>query len=129
MKPNNLKSTDLVLHRSRGQRVGLSATTILFPVAGDPTNANECLEAGSGYSGRMQCSFSVRFVGNVAQRAKFCLIQTTLVPRGKYNGLSKHFLGEAGLIRHCKQEGLQHSLVSLFKCCKQPSSKGFIALY
>ena len=36
---------------------------------------------------------------------------------------------EAGLIRHHKQEGLQPSLVALFKCCKQPGSKGFIALY
>ena len=39
--------------------------------------------------------------------------------------MSKHFLSEAGSIRHCKQEGLQPSLVALFKCCKQPGSKGF----
>ena len=30
---------------------------------------------------------------------------------------------EAGSIRHRKQEGLQPSLVALFKCCKQPGSK------
>ena len=39
--------------------------------------------------------------------------------------MSKHFFSEAGSIRHRKQEGLQPSLVALFKCCKQPSSKGF----
>ena len=39
--------------------------------------------------------------------------------------MSKHFFVEAGSIQHCKQEGLQPSLVALFKCCKQPSSKGF----
>ena len=39
--------------------------------------------------------------------------------------MSKHFFSEAGSIRHCKQEGLQPSLVALFKCCKQPGSKGF----
>ena len=36
---------------------------------------------------------------------------------------------EAGSIRQHNQEGLQPSLVALFKHCKQPSSKGFIALY
>ena len=36
---------------------------------------------------------------------------------------------EAGSTRHHKQEGLQPSLVALFKYCKQPGSKGFIALY
>ena len=39
--------------------------------------------------------------------------------------LSKHFFAEAGSIRHSKQEGLQPSLVALFKHCKQPGSKGF----
>ena len=39
--------------------------------------------------------------------------------------LSKHFFSEAGSIRHHKQEGLQPSLVALFKHCKQPGSKGF----
>ena len=39
--------------------------------------------------------------------------------------MSKHFFSEAGSIRHRKQEGLQPSLVALFKCCKQPGSKGF----
>ena len=37
-------------------------------------------------------------VGNVAQIAKLCLVQTTLLPRGQYNGLSKHFFAEAGSI-------------------------------
>ena len=36
---------------------------------------------------------------------------------------------EAGSIRHRKQECRQPSLVALLKCCKQPGSKGFIALY
>ena len=36
---------------------------------------------------------------------------------------------EAGSIRHRKQEGLQPSLVALFKRCKQPGSKDFNALY
>ena len=39
--------------------------------------------------------------------------------------MSKHFFSETGSIRHCKQEGLQPSLVALFKRCKQPNSKGF----
>ena len=39
--------------------------------------------------------------------------------------MSKHFFSEAGSIRHRKQEGLQPSLVALFKCCKQPGSRGF----
>ena len=39
--------------------------------------------------------------------------------------MSKHFFSESGSIRHHKQEGLQPSLVALFKRCKQPSSKGF----
>ena len=39
--------------------------------------------------------------------------------------MSKHLFSEAGSIRHCKQEGLQPSLVALFKCCKLPGSKGF----
>ena len=39
--------------------------------------------------------------------------------------MSKHFFVEAGSIRHCKQEGLQPSLVALFKRCKQPGSRGF----
>ena len=43
-------------------------------------------------------------------------------------GQSTSFQNQA-VIRHCKQEGLQPSLVALFKDCKQPSSKGFIALY
>ena len=73
--------------------------------------------------------FLIGLMGYVAQRAKICLNQTTLVPRGQYNGLSKHFFTEADSIRHHKQEGLQPSLVALFKCCKQPGSKGFIALY
>ena len=34
------------MHLSRSQRVGLPGTTLLSPVAGDPTNADECLEAG-----------------------------------------------------------------------------------
>ena len=36
---------------------------------------------------------------------------------------------EAGSIRHHRQEGLQPSLVALLKCCMQPGSKSFIALY
>ena len=78
---------------------------------------------------RCSAHFSFRFVGYVAQEAKISLIQTTLVPRGQYNSLSKHYFAEAGSIQHCKQEGLQPSLGALFKCCKQPGSKGFIALY
>ena len=39
--------------------------------------------------------------------------------------MSKHFFSEAGSSRHCKQEGLQPSLVALFKRCKQPDSRGF----
>ena len=39
--------------------------------------------------------------------------------------VSKYFFAEAGSIRHRKQEGLQPSLLALFKCSKQPSSKGF----
>ena len=39
--------------------------------------------------------------------------------------VSKHFFSEAGSIQHYKQEGLRISLVALFKCCKQPGSKGF----
>ena len=39
--------------------------------------------------------------------------------------MSKHFFSEAGSIQHHKQEGLQPSLVALFKHCKQPGSKGF----
>ena len=39
--------------------------------------------------------------------------------------MSKHFFSEAGSIQHCKQEGLQPSLVVMFKRCKQHSSKGF----
>ena len=39
--------------------------------------------------------------------------------------MSKHFFSEAGSIRHRKQEGLQPSLVALFKRCKQPSSRSF----
>ena len=73
--------------------------------------------------------FLIGLMGNVAQRARICLIQTTLVPRGQFNGMSKHFFTEAGTIRHCKQEGLQPCLVALFKHCNQPGSKGFIALY
>ena len=38
---------------------------------------------------------------------------------------SKHFFSEADSIRHRKQEGLQPSLVALFKRCNQPGSKGF----
>ena len=39
--------------------------------------------------------------------------------------MSKHVFSEAGSIQHHKQEGLQPSLVVLFKCCKQPGSNGF----
>ena len=39
--------------------------------------------------------------------------------------MSKYFFSEAGSVRHCKHEGLQPSLIALFKCCEQPSSKGF----
>ena len=39
--------------------------------------------------------------------------------------MSKHFFSEEGSIQHRQQEGLQPSLAALFKCCKQPSSKGF----
>ena len=54
-------------------------------------------------------------------RASLCL------PRGQYNSWSKHFfIREQAVIRHCKQEGLQPSLVALFKDCKQPGSKGLL---
>ena len=54
-------------------------------------------------------------------RASLCL------PRGQYNSWSKHFfIRKQAVIRHCKQEGLQPSLVALFKDCKQPGSKGLL---
>ena len=46
-----------MLHRSRGQRVGLSATTLLFRVVGVPTNADECLEAGQSNLPRHSARF------------------------------------------------------------------------
>ena len=39
--------------------------------------------------------------------------------------MSKHFFSEAGSIRHHKEEGVQPSLVAMFKHCKQPGSKYF----
>ena len=62
-------------------------------------------------------------MGYAAQQAKICLIQATLLPRGQYNSLSKHFFAEAGLIQHCKQEGLQPSLVALFNAASSPAQK------
>ena len=53
--------------------------------------------AQSNLAGR-SARFLIGLMGNVAQRAKLCLIQAILVPRGQYNGLSKHFFTEAGSI-------------------------------
>ena len=77
-----------------------------FSVAGVPTNADQCLEAVQSTLTGHNAHFLLGFVGYVAQQAKLCLIQSTLLPRGQYNSLSKHFFAEAGLVQHCKQEGL-----------------------
>ena len=80
--------------------------------------------AQSNLAGHRAC-FLIGVCGQCSTNSKTLLGPNNLVPRGQYNGLSKHFFAEAGSIRHHKQEGLQPSLVALFKRCKQPGSKGF----
>ena len=89
------------LHRSRGPKgLGSMPATLLYSAAG------VCMQ---------------HFMSLFRGRASLCL------PRGQYNSWSKHFfIRKQAVIRHCKQEGLQPSLVALFKDCKQPGSKGLL---
>ena len=64
-------------------------------------------------------------MGNVAQAAKICLIKQFGAKRSVQWLCQSTSSSEAGSIRHRKQEGLQPSLIALFKRCKQPGSRGF----